>query len=226
MILPSAATPPAPSPQSALAAMKLSILPAKAHPIVAIVKTPRLAMNKGFLPIASDSLPSSGWNAVDVSKKAVDSQDAELAALKCDVMTGWDEAMRVPSKLAMNWETRIWAKMSQKRVGEDSPRKMKDFAVVEEVAEAELLRRGRRGERSVKGWFVSLSLYLMWMWLLLLLLRLFRVGRTPSSSSSSIWLILECVSESGPGSDWGPSRAIWRRAFVLMKICIKGSVSL
>lgn len=161
MILPSAATPPAPSPQSALAAMKLSILPAKAHPIVATVKTPRLAMNKGFLPMASDNLPSSGWNAVDVSKKAVDSQDAELAAPKCDVMTGWDEAMRVPSKLAMNWETRIWAKMSQKRVGEDSPRKMKDFAAVEEVAEAELLRRGRRGERSVKGWFVSLSLYLM-----------------------------------------------------------------
>lgn len=60
MILPSAATPPAPSPQSALAAMKLSILPAKAHPIVATVKTPKLAMNKGFLPIASDNLPSSG----------------------------------------------------------------------------------------------------------------------------------------------------------------------
>lgn len=147
----------------------------------------------------------------------MDSQDAELAAPKCDVMTGWDEAMRVPSKLAMNWETRIWAKMSQKRVGEDSPRKMKDFAVVEEVAEAELLRRGRRGERSVKGWLVSLSLYLMWLWLFLLLLRLFRVGRMPSSSSS-IWLILECVSESGPGPAWGPSRAIWRRAFVLMKI--------
>lgn len=87
--------------------------------------------------------------AVDVSKKAVDSQDAELAALKCDVMTGWEEAMRVPSKAAMNWETRIWAKMSQKRAGEVSPRKMKDFAV--EVAEAVLLRRGRRGERSVKG---------------------------------------------------------------------------
>lgn len=107
----------------------------------------------------------------------MDSQEAELAALKCDVMTGWDEAMRVPSKAAMNWEMRIWAKMSQKRAGAVSPRKMKDLAV--EVAEAVLLRRGRRGERSVKGFVLSLSLYLMW----LLLFRVLWVVRMPSSSS-------------------------------------------
>lgn len=178
MMLPNAPTPPAPSPQSALAAIKLSILPAKAHHMVARVKTPMLATNRGFLPTASDSLPSSGWNVVDVSRKAVDSQDAELAALKCDVMTGWDEAMRVPSKAAMNWEMRIWAKMSQKRAGQVSPRKMKDFAV---EVEAVLLRRGRRGERSVKGFvLLSLSLYLMW---LLLSLKLLWAVRMPSSSS-------------------------------------------
>lgn len=105
----------------------------------------------------------------------MDSQDAELAALKCEVMTGWDEAMRVPSKAAMNWEMRIWAKMSQKRAGQVSPRKMKDFAV---EVEAVLLRRGRRGERSVKG-FVLLSLSL----LLYLPFRLFCVVRVPSSSA-------------------------------------------
>lgn len=60
MMLPNAPTPPAPSPQSALAAIKLSILPAKAHHMVASVKTPMLATNSGFLPTASDSLPSSG----------------------------------------------------------------------------------------------------------------------------------------------------------------------
>lgn len=122
----------------------------------------------------------------------MESQEAEFAALKCDVMTGWDEAMRVPSKAAMNWEMRIWAKMSQKRAGQVSPRKMKDFAV--EVAEAVLLRR-RRGERSVRG-FVLLLLDLMW---LLLLLRLLWVVRTPSSSSIRR-LILVSVSESGPDS--------------------------
>lgn len=107
----------------------------------------------------------------------MDSQDAELAALKCDVMTGWDEARRVPSKAAMNCEMRIWAKMSQKRAGEDSPRKMVE--VVEEV----LLRRGRRGER-------SLEVYLIWE--LLVGLRM--------SSSSGMWLIVVSVSESGPDS--------------------------
>lgn len=60
MILPNAPTPPAPIPQSALATIKLSMLPAKAHPIVAMVKTPKQAINKGFLPTASESLPSSG----------------------------------------------------------------------------------------------------------------------------------------------------------------------
>ena len=36
----------------------------------------------GFLPIVSLSLPNSGWNAVLVSRKAVESQDAEFELLK------------------------------------------------------------------------------------------------------------------------------------------------
>jgi hypothetical protein len=110
--------PPAPKPQNALAIMKLSILFAAAHHSVARPKTDRDPRNKGFLPMASESRPRRGWKAVDVNKKDVDSHDAELAAPKYDVITGWDEAMMVPSKHAMNWTTRICEKMCQKREGE------------------------------------------------------------------------------------------------------------
>lgn len=94
----------------------------------------------------------------------MESQEAEFAALKWEVMTGWEEAMRVLSKLAMNWAARIWLKMSQKRVGEDSPRKMRDLAVEEEDVEEDELRR-RRGECSVGGSSMRLS---TWTWILFL----------------------------------------------------------
>lgn len=82
MILPNVIEPPAPIPQTALAMMKLSMLPASAHHVVAKTNTTREAMYSGFRPTASDSRPSSGWNAVDVSKNAVESHDAEFAERK------------------------------------------------------------------------------------------------------------------------------------------------
>lgn len=36
----------------------------------------------GFLPIVSDNLPNRGWKAVDVKRKAVESQDALLEEWK------------------------------------------------------------------------------------------------------------------------------------------------
>lgn len=41
--------------------------------------------------------PKHGTKAVHVSRKDVDSHDAELAARKCDVMAGCDDAMSVES---------------------------------------------------------------------------------------------------------------------------------
>ena len=82
MMLPSVMLPPAPRPQKALATMNPSMLVARAHPSVATANTARAMRKSGFLPRASDKRPSRGWKAVDVSRKAVDSQDAELAAPK------------------------------------------------------------------------------------------------------------------------------------------------
>lgn len=80
MILPRVMAPPAPTPQTALAAIKLSILCANVHQAVARVKMIRQMMKRGFRPTASDRRPSRGWVAVDVSRKAVDNHEAELAA--------------------------------------------------------------------------------------------------------------------------------------------------
>lgn len=82
MMLPSVMDPPAPSPQNALATMKLSMLCALAHHAVASAKTTRHPRKSGLRPTASDRRPSSGWKAVEVSRKAVDSHEAELAAPK------------------------------------------------------------------------------------------------------------------------------------------------
>jgi hypothetical protein len=114
---PSVMAPPAPSPQTALAATKLPILPARAHHAVAAAKTSRLATKRGLRPTASESRPRRGWEAVVVRRKAVESQEAALAAAKWEVMTGWEEARSVPSKEARNWAVRIWPKMRRKRVG-------------------------------------------------------------------------------------------------------------
>lgn len=82
MMLPRVMTPPAPIPHAARARMKLLMLPASAHQVVASAKTPSEPTKSGLRPTASDRRPSSGWNADDVSRKAVDSHEAELEAWK------------------------------------------------------------------------------------------------------------------------------------------------
>lgn len=82
MILPNVIAPPAPNPHSALPTIKLSMLPAAAHHAVASANTALHPRKSGLRPTASDRRPSSGWKAVEVSRKAVDSHDAELAAPK------------------------------------------------------------------------------------------------------------------------------------------------
>ncbi|PFH61561.1 hypothetical protein XA68_16984 [Ophiocordyceps unilateralis] len=99
------------------------MLPARAHQPVATVKTAIEARNKGLRPTASDKRPNKGWKAVDVSKKAVDNQEAELAAPKYDVMTGCELAMMVPSKQHRKCVASTCEKMNQKRVGDVPPRK-------------------------------------------------------------------------------------------------------
>jgi hypothetical protein len=66
----------------------------------------------------------------------VESQEAELAEWKCEVMTGWEDARMVPSKQAMRWVRRICEKTSQKRVRDRPLRK---------GAEAGLCRGGEGG---------------------------------------------------------------------------------
>lgn len=79
-MLPKLNMPPAPSPQNALAAIKLFMLCAKAHQTVETVKRLRVSTKGGLRPIVSDRRPKSGWNAVEVRRKAVDSHDAEFEA--------------------------------------------------------------------------------------------------------------------------------------------------
>jgi len=81
--------------------MKLPMLCAMAHHPVATVSSIRPERYNGRRPIVSDTRPKSGWRAVEVSKKAVDNHDAELDALKYDVITGWLEAMSVESNIAI-----------------------------------------------------------------------------------------------------------------------------
>jgi hypothetical protein len=101
MILPMERTAAAPIPQKALAAMKLPILCARAHhPVVTARNTTPERYSKRR-PKVSDSLPKRGCNDVDVSRNAVDSHDAELEALKYDVITGWLDAMSVESNIAI-----------------------------------------------------------------------------------------------------------------------------
>ena len=85
---PIAKTPAAPRPQNALAAMKLPMLCAKAHQPVIAARKIRPERYSGRRPIVSDTRPKSGAREVDVSRKAVDNHDAELDALKYEVMTG------------------------------------------------------------------------------------------------------------------------------------------
>jgi len=80
MTLPMDSIPAAPIPQKARAAMKLPILPANAHQAVVAVKRRRPATYSGLRPKVSESRPMSGWSDVEVSRKAVESHDAELEA--------------------------------------------------------------------------------------------------------------------------------------------------
>jgi hypothetical protein len=101
MTLPMDNTPAAPIPQKALAAMKLPMLFAAAHQAVVAASRRSPARYNGRLPNVSDSRPISGCRDVEVSRKAVDSHDAEFDALKYDVMTGWLEAINVLSNMAI-----------------------------------------------------------------------------------------------------------------------------
>lgn len=73
---------PAPRPQAALAKIKLNMLWARAHHIVARVNILNPPTKMGFLPTASDSLPTTGWKAELVRRNAVESQDALFEDLK------------------------------------------------------------------------------------------------------------------------------------------------
>lgn len=99
--LPIAKTPAAPIPQNARAAMKDPIDWARAHHAVVATSSVRPARYKGRRPMVSDILPQRGWRDVDVNRNAVESHDAEFDALKYDVMTGWLEAIRVESNIAI-----------------------------------------------------------------------------------------------------------------------------
>ncbi len=102
MMLPIVIEAPAPRPQSALAKIKLVMLCASAHHRVPAVNKIIPKINGGFLPMVSDNRPARGWNAVEVNKKAVDSQEALFAEWKCEVITGWLDAIIVLSKQTIN----------------------------------------------------------------------------------------------------------------------------
>jgi hypothetical protein len=88
MMLPIERTPAAPIPQKARAAMKLPMSCASAHQAVVAARKTRPARYSGRRPNVSERRPKSGCSEVDVSKKAVDSHDAEFDAWKYEVMTG------------------------------------------------------------------------------------------------------------------------------------------
>lgn len=102
MMLPINKVPPAPIPQTALAAMRLSILVAREHHSVAAEKIAMVPRKSGFLPNASDRRLRKGCETVVIIMKAVESQDAELAASKYDVIIGWEDAIMVVSKKQRN----------------------------------------------------------------------------------------------------------------------------
>lgn len=122
IMLPSVIKPPAPNPQKALANIRLSIVPANAHQVVAKENSARHPTKMGLRPTASERRPSSGWKAVEVKRKAVESQDAELAALKYEVITGCEDAMIVVSKQTRNCTSSTCENMDQNRAVDVPPR--------------------------------------------------------------------------------------------------------
>jgi hypothetical protein len=73
---------PAPIPQIARPMIKSPMLCAAAHHAVPKANINKADMYTGLRPNISDNRPNIGCSAADVSIKAVDSQDAELDALK------------------------------------------------------------------------------------------------------------------------------------------------
>jgi hypothetical protein len=88
MMAPKTMAPPAPSPQRALAKIKLRIDGEIAHHNVPSAKARREKIKGGRRPMVSDRRPNIGWKAVDVKRKDVESHDAELEDLKYEVIAG------------------------------------------------------------------------------------------------------------------------------------------
>ena len=101
MMLPMDRTPAAPSPQKARAAMKLPMLWASAHHAVVRARKRRPNRYNGRRPMVSETRPKSGCRAVEVRRNAVDSHEAEFEALKYEVITGWLDAIKVESNMAI-----------------------------------------------------------------------------------------------------------------------------
>lgn len=68
--------------------MKVIIDGAIAHPNMPKAKTASEKMKGCRRPTVSERREKMGWNAVEVNRKAVDSQDAELDDLKYEVIAG------------------------------------------------------------------------------------------------------------------------------------------
>jgi hypothetical protein len=88
MIDPRAIALPAPRPQKARARIKEIILCAPPHQIVPSAKVASAKINGGRRPMVSDRRENIGWKAVEVKRKEVESQEAELDALKYEVIAG------------------------------------------------------------------------------------------------------------------------------------------
>lgn len=127
MILPISKVPPAPIPHTALATMRLPILVAREHHSVATDRMAVVPRKSGFLPSASDRRPRNGCEIVDIIMKAVESQDAEWAAPKYEVIAGWEDTMMVVSKKQMNCVASIGENMVQNRAVDKPARNGEDL---------------------------------------------------------------------------------------------------
>ena len=79
-MLPIDSTPAAPMPQKARARIKLPMLCARAHHAVVVARRMSPAIYRGRRPNVSEKRPINGWSEVEVSRKAVDSHEAEFEA--------------------------------------------------------------------------------------------------------------------------------------------------
>ena len=98
---PMAEVPPAPRPHKARAAISDPMLCALEHQTTAMPRIAKVTSMIGLRPMVSESGANMDMQAVEVIRNEVDSQDAEFEEWNSDVMTGWLEAMMVPSKQAI-----------------------------------------------------------------------------------------------------------------------------